>query len=232
MKTKMYDELAREYAGPEPAAHSSRELFEFLQPAGLVLDLGCGSGMHTAYLRERGLRVVDLDISMVQLQRVSGDERVCGDAACLPFRDGAFDTVLCSEVLEHLSKPELCTNEVHRVLKDGGIAGYTTPCLNIPLRMLVRVYRRLAGVRLGAGEHMQVFRASDLLAMVAPPFKVVDVKYSKFTALFQYRLRVGYGLDRALSRMARIFPPLRYLAAAVFVRAKKSVGRSLSERFG
>ncbi len=218
-----YNRIAQEARciQPGPAAHSSDEIFEFFGPSGLVLDLGCGSGRHTAYLSKNGLRTVALDISIVQLERVKQGERVCGDANCLPFKTASFDSVLCSELLEHLEKPELCISEVHRILKEGGIACFTTPCLNIPMPILITLYRKLAGVRLEPGEHVHVFSASDLLTMLRPLFSVVGVRYTKFTALLQNRLRVGYRLDRVLSQMVRVFPPLRYFATAVFIKVMK-----------
>ncbi len=222
VKTR-YNEMAGEgkYAYPGPAAHASNEIFHFLRPSGLILDLGCGSGRHTAYLIQNELQVIALDISPVQLKRVIQGDRVCGDAVRLPFKSDTFDSLLCSELLEHLEKPELCVNEVHRVLKDGGVACFTTPCLNIPMPILVTLYRRLAGIKLEEGEHMHVFSASDLRNMLMPLFSVVDVRYTKFTALLQYWLRRGYGLDRILSRMTKLFPPLRYLAGAVFIKVMK-----------
>lgn len=49
------------------------------------------------------------------------------DAYRLPFRDETFDTVLCTEVLEHTHSPQLALSEVHRVLKPGGKLLLTTP---------------------------------------------------------------------------------------------------------
>lgn len=220
---KDYDRMAQEPRCIQPglAAHTSEEIFQFFRPSGLLLDLGCGSGRHTAYLSKNGLRVVAFDISIAQLKRVKQGERVCGDANRLPFQAASFDSVLCSELLEHLEKPEVCISEVHRILKEGGIACFTTPCLDIPVPLLITLYRKLAGVRLEPGEHMHVFSTSDLLSMLRPLFSVVDVRHTKFTAMLQNRLGIGYRLDRILSQMVKIFPPLRYFAAAVFIKVMK-----------
>jgi SAM-dependent methyltransferase len=52
---------------------------------------------------------------------------VCGDAARLPVRDASVDTVLCTEVLEHLERPEAVASEIARVLRPGGTALITAP---------------------------------------------------------------------------------------------------------
>jgi SAM-dependent methyltransferase len=89
------------------AAHAS---------GGLTLDLGAQNGPYAAHFPRR----VALD-----LQAASGlDAR--GDAHALPFVDGAFDVVLCTEVLEHLVEPQRAIDEMHRVLKPGGQLLLTT----------------------------------------------------------------------------------------------------------
>lgn len=51
---------------------------------------------------------------------------VVADAHELPFQDGEFENVLCSEVLEHLHTPEKAVAEMYRVLAPGGTLILTT----------------------------------------------------------------------------------------------------------
>lgn len=44
----------------------------------------------------------------------------------LPFKDNAFDTIISTEVLEHLEKPQAFVNEIYRVLEPGGAFFLTT----------------------------------------------------------------------------------------------------------
>ena len=43
------------------------------------------------------------------------------------FRPGTFDFILCTDVLEHMSKPWLAVYQLHTILKPGGILLLTTP---------------------------------------------------------------------------------------------------------
>lgn len=49
------------------------------------------------------------------------------DAHRLPFGTNSFDSVLCTEVLEHLQNPRQAVNEIYRVLANGGALLLTTP---------------------------------------------------------------------------------------------------------
>ncbi len=86
-----------------------------------LLDVGCGRGYFPRYLRERGLRVevyvgCDLDREALKEALKNGlDSAVLCDASSLPFRDGSFSAVLCSEVLEHLRRPYAAFAETARV---------------------------------------------------------------------------------------------------------------------
>ncbi len=54
----------------------------------------------------------------------------------LPYPDGAFDLVTCSEVVEHLENYRALLREAHRVTKPGGLLVLTTPnVLNAQSRM-------------------------------------------------------------------------------------------------
>jgi len=52
---------------------------------------------------------------------------VVNDGHLLPFKDNSFDTVMIIAVLEHTKEPQKIVNEIHRVLKKGGVVYSTTP---------------------------------------------------------------------------------------------------------
>lgn len=112
-----------------------------LKPGETVLDLGCGEGRHaiTAYMLEK-VHSVGIDLSMKDLKttrerfgefEVDDDERTLNisvaNGAHLPFADGHFDKVICSEVLEHIPDYRSVLTEIHRVLKVGGVFAASVP---------------------------------------------------------------------------------------------------------
>ncbi len=101
-----------------------------------VLDLGCGFGRNARYMREAlNLSTVGLDLDELKLfesrrTAAPGDGRpfwLCGDAGRPPFRDGAFDGILCTEVLEHLIDPAAGLAACRRLLAGGGRLLLTVP---------------------------------------------------------------------------------------------------------
>jgi SAM-dependent methyltransferase len=96
-----------------------------LRPGTLVLDLGCGSGVFTRLLQERGIHAVGLDISQaladVGKRKYPGLNFIAGDCEFLPICSGTLDGVLVSGLVHHLPDPSQCAREVYRVLKPGGV---------------------------------------------------------------------------------------------------------------
>lgn len=95
-----------------------------LRPGARVVDLGCGSGIFTHLLQQRGYRCfgVDLSPNLVALAKAkySDIEFQIGDIEHLPFADASFDGVLLSGVVHHLPERSLCAAEVFRILRPGG----------------------------------------------------------------------------------------------------------------
>jgi len=54
---------------------------------------------------------------------------VYGSALNLPFKSESFDTVLSTQVLEHVPEPKKMLEEVYRVLKNGGCLILTAPMI-------------------------------------------------------------------------------------------------------
>ena len=107
-----------------------------------VLDMGCGEGRHTIGLFvEKQINAFGFDLSLDDLniarsrlddfstQNSSNSVCVFGvsDINNMPFQDGSYDSVICSEVLEHVPVPEESIKELIRVLKPGGVLALSVP---------------------------------------------------------------------------------------------------------
>lgn len=146
-----------------------------LRSAERVLDLGCGGGRHAFGCLRRGAVVVALDADPVEVTGVvammtamaeAGEVAEGGvgagvraDALQLPFADGAFDKVICAEVLEHLSDDSAAMAELARVLKPGGVLAISVPRYG-PELVNWALSERYHTV---AGGHLRIYRRSQLL---------------------------------------------------------------------
>jgi SAM-dependent methyltransferase len=102
---------------------------------GRVLDIGTRDGHFARMLADRGASVVALDLERPQIDH-PGVETVKGDATALAFPDGAFDLVLCAEVLEHIpgSALDRACAEITRVCSGHALIG-------VPYRQDLRLWR-------------------------------------------------------------------------------------------
>ncbi|MFI5350495.1 MAG: methyltransferase domain-containing protein [Elusimicrobiota bacterium] len=98
-----------------------------------TLDLGCGAG-NLLELLQGGGRLVGVDLSETMLAqarlRLIGRpevEFVKASAETLPFSDGIFGRVVCSEVLEHVLDPVKVIVEIRRVCRPGARVVFTVP---------------------------------------------------------------------------------------------------------
>ena len=115
------------------------------------LDIGAGSGDLLKLLRqgwpEMQADACDYHIERFALQDVN-IVQIDLNTQPLPYADGSFDLVTCSEVLEHVENYRAVLREIHRVLKPGGLMVVTTPnVLNMKsrLRYLISGFASLFG---------------------------------------------------------------------------------------
>jgi SAM-dependent methyltransferase len=104
----------------EPAV---RAIFDRI-PLGLALDAACGTGRHTAYLRDRGHRVIGIDATPEMLDKArarvpDGDFRV-GELGSLPLDDASVDLAVCTLALTHVPDLTRPIAELARVVRPGG----------------------------------------------------------------------------------------------------------------
>ena len=140
-----------------------------------VLDAGCGSGRHLCEaFRTPGVAVVGVDMKWDDLCKAKGFLTLMAreqgghwmvsraDITRLPFADGSFDVVVCSEVLEHIADNRTAIAELIRVLKPGGNLAVTVPRF-LPESvcwLLSEAYHR------EPGGHIRIYKKRELLALL------------------------------------------------------------------
>lgn len=154
-----YEEYARSYS-EEPVIRMAQigTIGGALAVRGAVgLDVGCGRGQLLASLSRKSPRLLvgcDWARTAVEAarQKIFGEPprgpvvfHVC-DARNLPFPDGTFDFVVCTEVLEHVEGWEKAFGELRRVLKPGGVLALSVPNILSPAELLHTVKHLLGYV--------------------------------------------------------------------------------------
>jgi ubiquinone/menaquinone biosynthesis C-methylase UbiE len=136
---QQYDAMAVEYAA-DNAVSPYNALYERPATMGLlgkvagrrVLEVGCGSGILTAWLVRQGATVTAMDVSpaMLDMARKSVGERadlvVADLAKPLPFETGSFDLIAASLVLHYVRDWAAALRELRRVLVSRGAVVFST----------------------------------------------------------------------------------------------------------
>jgi ubiquinone/menaquinone biosynthesis C-methylase UbiE len=132
---KVYDDWDTDYYDPTSEALYDRAIPEMLAdlgaaPGSLVLDAGCGPGVHSVRAIRCEHRVCAIDISDVALETTRRRADRLGMASALStrrenltrlsFPDASFEAVFSWGVLTHIPEIEQALAELARVLKPGG----------------------------------------------------------------------------------------------------------------
>lgn len=128
-EAKDYDLFFESELGKQVLKYESRAIQSSLnlRKGQRVLDVGCGTGIFTKLLAQKGLNVTGVDESEKMLSiakskpELAGVEFINDNAEHLSFPDAHFDRVLCAFMLEFSTIPLKVVTEMIRVLKPGGI---------------------------------------------------------------------------------------------------------------
>lgn len=93
---------------------------------GVLLDVGCGVKPYEKIFAPFVEKYYGTEYSSTSGFRGNRAD-VAGDAERMPFADASVDTILCTEVLEHVKNPETVIEEFARILKSGGVIITTAP---------------------------------------------------------------------------------------------------------
>jgi len=141
-----------------------------------ILDVGCGSGRHLLDAGRRDCHAVGVELGAedfrtvkVYLYLLAGEgglrarvNLLVASGERLPFADGSFDRVVCTEVLEHVPNDRLLVNEFVRVLRPGG-----TIAVSVPDTYAEAItWWLLALQRFRLEEHLRIYRRRQVVDLL------------------------------------------------------------------
>lgn len=146
---------------------------------GRVVDVGVGEGYALERILDGAHPAVGVEYRLDKLAvatgRLAGLRPVRADAGMLPFPDASADLTLCTEVLEHLPRPEPAVAELARITR--GVCLVSVPWE--PWFRLGNLARGKNVSRLGNDpEHVQQFSRASLRRLLVQSFESVRVTTS------------------------------------------------------
>ena len=112
-----------------------------------LLDVGCGTGeiLNSVKNIYPSASIYGIDISEEMLKKakeklLDAAEISLGDAEHLPYENGKFDLLMCTDSFHHYPNPQKAIEEFYRVLKKDGyllLADFWKP---FPIRHLMNVF--------------------------------------------------------------------------------------------
>ena len=158
---------------------------------GAVLDVGCGEMPFRALLppgtRYTGLDVPEAADFGMRRHPLTADF----DGLHIPFADGSFDHILCTEVLEHAEDPAALIAEMRRVLRPGGTLVATVP-FSARVHHAPHDYHRFTGFALtrmfADFAVIEVTERGDDLTVIANKLIVVCMRLTRFGLSMLWRL--------------------------------------------
>lgn len=145
-----------------------------------ILDVGCRDGNMLLYCRQNGTRAefYGMDITKKDLETALERGYVSATQHDIrvrpfPYKDGFFDAVICSHILEHLEHPGEVLDELRRILKRNALLIVGVPVGLLPgilwRRHITPLYNpnKRKEVLLERFEHVSFFSLPELKRLLA-----------------------------------------------------------------
>jgi SAM-dependent methyltransferase len=199
-----------------------------MHAGGVLADVGCGKMPYYGIYRDQVQDVIGIDWPS------SSHDSPYVDVLCdlnerIDLSDRSVDTVLCTDVLEHIYRPSVLWHEIARILRPGGIAIVATPFL-YRIHEAPHDYHRYTGFALDRYARDAGLEVLSLQPIGGLPCALVDIMCratqkappiaGAIAGVAHRALRIG-PLRRAVARSAHWYP-----LAYVMTAGKPSTGGS------
>lgn len=152
-----------------------------------ILDVGMGFGFDLIDAHRRGYKCYGIDFDRKRVNKTLDMFKKFGMPATLkvgtatriPFKNGMFDEVICSHVIEHVRDDKKCLTEIFRVLKRNGRLHLRVPNVH----NLHTKFHMKMGAKMPYTDrtHLREYDRDQLVRLVeGSGFKVKSVEHSGF----------------------------------------------------
>lgn len=246
---QIYDERAAEVAydpskklteGKHPRKYA--EIIKYLdfEKNSNVIEVGCGTGPYITYLSKLNKHplIVASDISPKILlearKRVEneGNKEVVCFVACdmesLPFKNGSFDNILATQVIEHLFNDEKGLEELYRILKRDGVLiistdnrnNYVSRIIELPVELFKSIFK----LRRTFWEYPhRDYLPKDFKSKVERFFAVRKFSTFRFSLPYPfYKIKIAVQLINLIEYVLIKLPLFKYCGDIIVIEARKS----------
>lgn len=182
-----------------------------------TLDAGCGNGRHSWEVYNRNhspIVAFDIDAvcvkknkymldSLKEQKEIKDDYHLLiANVTKLPFKDGSFDKIICSEVLEHIPEDKVVVEELLRVLRKDGAIG-----ISVPHWLAESICWKLSKEYYGfPGGHIRKYRTRGLLDLAdAAGLSVYAVRHKHALHSFYWMLRCVFGVKKEKAPIPAVY---------------------------
>jgi len=162
-----------------------------------VVDLGCGGGINTYYLKEKypDSHVIPIDISHIRGLRCRESTKtmpIQADILKIPLKSASVDAVICTMVIEHVSEDNALVKEISRILKNGGMAIVTSV---IKEKYAWYFRKNKTGMAVLDPTHLREYRNIDEFKKLFCDYQIQQITTKKISfSPFRFLYRMVYKL--------------------------------------
>jgi len=182
---------SKEYFDSSERAHLNKSIFPIhrkilnrcRKKRGLIVDLGCGTGLDIVNMVSNDNFCIGIDISQLAINRansrkIKNASFKKSDLEDLFLKDESVDVITSFYVFEHLFNPEKVLSEIDRVLKKNGEAFILCPSFASPFRG-APIFGGIRKIRIIKKAILSLFRIFSVWIFKKKDFKVNMIEESQ-----------------------------------------------------